>query len=382
MLPDLRCVGILLLTLMAWLTDLPVGAATLTPERLAEADKLIRTKLATEGAPPGLAIAILAGAHPVATMSYGTANLEQSTPVDVESIFPVASITKVFTALAILQLEQAGRLSTEDALSRFLPNFPNAAQITLSDLLVHTSGIAEFTDIPTFADHQERDWKPDELIAMVAAAPPLHAPRQVCLYSDSGYILLGRIVELASGQPFMEYVKERVAQPLAMPSVAAGTHRDLVPHRVDGYVQDGSGWINAPYVSLQAPWAAGGLTARVDDLVRLAPALKADGPLLQPASYAKMVAPVVLAGGKACRLDLPGANATYGYGLEIVHFDDLPDHRAIGKSGVFPGYGGYFAAFEGSDLAVAALANADGSLPFTVEAVHDIAKLFLSGPTP
>jgi CubicO group peptidase (beta-lactamase class C family) len=120
------------------------------------------------------------------------------------------------------------------------------------------------------------------------------------------------------------------------------------------------------------------MVASAGDLVRLALALRPSGPLLRPESYAEMLAEVVLRDGKPCRIGLPGAEATYGYGLEIVRFDDLAGHRAIGKSGVFPGYSSYFAAFEGTDLALAAFSDADDSLAFTVETVHEVAKLLLA----
>ena len=377
-----RRAGSVLLALVALVGAVRVEAAALTPDTAAKVDRLVRDRLAGTGAPPGFAISILAEDGQVVSNAYGVADLEQGAPVGPNSVFPIASITKTFTALAILQLEQEGRLSTTDPLSRFLPDFPGSSGITLRDLLVHTSGIAEFTELSPFAQDQARDWTPDELIALIAKAPPLHPPGEVCLYSDSGYILLGHIVEIASGQSFGDYVRAKIAQPLAMSSVAIGSHRDLIPHRVQGYVRTGTAWFNAPYISLQAPWAAGGLLAKADDLVRLGPAIGADGPLLQAKSYAEMIAPVMLSNGSPCRLNLPSAEATFGYGLEIVRFDDLPNHRAIGKSGVFPGYSSYFATFEGSGLTVAAFANADGSLPFTVETVHDIAKLILSEPAP
>lgn len=378
----IRALGALLLATGLLAPGLAVAGPTTAPAGADAIDALVRDRLARADAPPGFALAILDQGRPTLVRSYGLANLEQTTPVDEASVFPIASITKTFTALAILLLEQDGRLATGDPLARFLPDFPNAGRITLRDLLVHTSGIAEFTQLPPFATDQARDWRPDELIALVAAAPPLDPPGQVCRYSDSGYILLGRVVELASGQSFMDYVREHVARRLAMPSIVPGSHQALILRRADGYARAGQAWDNAPYVSLEAPWAAGGLMGRVGDLVNLAQALRPDGPLLRPASYQAMVAPVILKDGQRCRLPLPGAEATYGYGLEIVRFDDLPEHRAIGKSGVFPGYSGYVAAFEGTGLTVAALANADGSLPFTVETVHELARLLLRPPAP
>ena len=138
------------------------------PARADVVDELVRGRLAQADAPPGFALAILDQGRPRLIRSYGIANLEQAMPVDEASVFPIASITKTFTALAILLLEQDGRLATSDPLARFLPDFPDAERITLRDLLVHTSGIAEFTQLQPFATDQARDWRPDELITLVA----------------------------------------------------------------------------------------------------------------------------------------------------------------------------------------------------------------------
>lgn len=357
----------------------PVLARDLTPDTLAAVDQLVEARLANGGA-PGFALALLTrGETAPIVRNYGIGNLEQSAVLVDSSVFPIASITKTFTAVAILLLEQEGKLAVTDPLARFLPDFPNAEQITLHQLLVHTSGIAEFTSLPAFAGDQERDWTPQQLLEMIAAAPPLKPPGVACVYSDSGYILLGLVIEKASGMSYLDFVHERVGVPLGAARLAGGSHVDLVPHRVGGYTHDGETWHNAPYVSLEAPWAAGGLWAPIAEMIQIARVLWRDGPLIEPANRAAMTAPVILEDGKRCKLDLPGAVATYGYGLEIVTFDDLATHRAVGKSGVFPGYSGYYAIFDGSDLAIAALANADDSLAFTVETVHLVAKLLLDG---
>ncbi|WP_157961843.1 serine hydrolase domain-containing protein [Acuticoccus kandeliae] len=332
-------------------------------------------------APPGFAFSIVRrGDGEIFARRTGLEDIEQSRPVVDETIFPFASITKTFTAIAIMLLEEEGKLSLDDPLSKTMPDFPNAAAITLRDLLVHTSGIADFTQIPAFDNDQYRDWTPDELIALIEKAPPVFAPGAKCVYNDSGYILLGRVIEIVSGEAFMSFVDDRISTPLQMDSVAPGDVHALVEHRAAGYVKSDTGELNEPQYSLSAPWAAGGLVGEIGDLMKLPLVLWDGGPLISDASRKAMLAPAMLADGSACSYPLPGGSGSYGLGLEFVNIAPLGDHRAVGKSGVFPGYSGYYAVIEGTDYAIGVLANEDGSLNLMVEMVLDIAALLIDGP--
>lgn len=353
------------------------------PQPLADAiSKRLDDSLGTNGV-PGFAFAIVEkGKGIVFVRRQGQADVEQSRDVDARSVFPYASITKTFTALAIMLLQEDGALSVDDTLAKTLPDFPNADAITLRDLLVHTSGIADFTAIPAFLDAQYRNWTPQALVDLVKAAPVDFAPGAKCSYNDSGYILLGLVVEKVSGKDFMTFVRERISAPLDMQSVAPGDRAAIVPHRVEGYAKVKDTLQNAPAYSLSAPWAAGGLTGNLSDLMMLPGVLRDGGPLITNESRAAMVAPATLANGSPCTYPLPGGSGSYGFGLELVTLDALGTHRAIGKSGVFPGYSGYYALIEGTDYAIGALANKDGSLDTVASTVLDIAALLLKAAAP
>jgi D-alanyl-D-alanine carboxypeptidase len=340
-------------------------------------DATIRADMVAD-APPGLAVAVRQGdkADPEVFV-HGQADIEQARAISAASIFPVASITKTFTSIAILELQQAAKLSVDDTLNKFLPDFPNASAITLRELLVHTSGIADFTALPAFLQAQAKDWTPQEIVQLVAASPPVFPPGVRCAYNDSAYVILGLVIEKASGASYADFVRTHVSVPLGMTTATLGSNSRIVPHRVTGYAVDAGTLRNAPYTSLVSPFAAGGIAADVADVVRLGAVLHSGGALISPQSYAEMIAPVAVTGGTPCVQQLPSATSVYGYGLEIVTFDDLPKHRAIGKSGLFPGYSSYVARFENSPLTIAAMANLDGGLPFTVQLVHDVAKVLL-----
>ena len=307
------------------------------------------------------------GDEPAWIQTYGLAQVEQASVMQPETVLPIASITKAFVATAILLLEQDGKLSTSDPLSNFLPDYPNATNITLAQLLTHTSGVPNFVSVPAFADNQAKDWTPQELVALFEKLPPSFPPGEKCLYSDSGFILLGLVIEKASGQSFGDYIREHITGPLAMPSTMTGSNKPIIPWRAAGYTGKPDAWQNAPYISQTTPFTAGGMMSNPGDLINLADVLMPGGPLLQPANRAAMIAPAPLSGGGTCSYPLPGAKGSFGYGLELVTFDSLPDNRAIGKSGVFPGFGGYLVAFENTDISMVLLANGDGSMPKLVE---------------
>ncbi len=185
------------------------------------------------------------------------------------------------------------------------------------------------------------------------------------------------MIERVSGETFGDFVRQRITLPLGMESTIQGDNQTIIALRAHGYIGKRGAWQNAPYISQSAPYAAGDMLSTAGDLVKLGDALLPDGPLLRPAERQAMTAPVLLADGKPCSYPLPGAQGSYGFGLELVTFDLLPGHRALGKSDVFPGFSSYFAAFENSHLSIALLANGDSSLEMLVPLARDIAALLL-----
>lgn len=342
----------------------------------AAVEALLQNYAAASGA-PGFVVAIRQGDAAPWVRGYGTADLEQGTPMQAATVLPIASITKAFVGVAVLLLEQDGKLKVSDPLSRFLPDYPGGEDITLAELLTHTSGVANFVSLPVFANNQAKDWTPQELIGLFGDLPPTAPPGEKCQYSDSGFILLGQVIEKASGLSFGDFVRQRIAAPLGMASTQQGSNEPIIPLRAHGYFGQPGAWKNEGYVSQSAPGAAGSMLSAAGDLALLGAVLLPGGPLLQPDERAAMVQPVLLNDGQPCGYALPGAAGSYGYGLELVSFDSLPGHRALGKSGVFPGFGAYLAAFENSDLTVAVLANGDGSLAHLVPLARDIAQLLL-----
>jgi CubicO group peptidase (beta-lactamase class C family) len=195
---------------------------------------------------------------------YGLANREHNVPNLPKTVFRIASLTKQITAIAILQLEQQGLLDLHDPISKFLPDYPEPQGnlITIHHLLSHTSGVAEITDFPNLAEIQRRPSTPKQVIAYFSALPLLFAPGTDCKYSNSGYIILGAVLESITGQVYSYYVKEHIFTPLGMDSSDMETSSLIIANKASGYVQEA----HARYLDMSFPHASGALVSTVEDL--------------------------------------------------------------------------------------------------------------------
>lgn len=166
---------------------------------------------------PGVALALACNGHIVFAQGYGFRSVAQHLPVNPETRFQIGSITKQFTAAAILQLRAARKLSLDDPAARFLPHFPYASQITVRELLNQTTGLYNYTEAPHFiatADHSRGGFSP--ITALLAGHPLAFAPGSKWQYSNTNYIVLGQIVAVASGESYAAYMQQHIFQPAGM----------------------------------------------------------------------------------------------------------------------------------------------------------------------
>jgi CubicO group peptidase (beta-lactamase class C family) len=307
---------------------------------------------------PGLSVSISTGDGNVIETAYGFANLEHQVPVTPDSIFEIGSLTKTFTALAILILHEEGRLSLEDKVSKYFPDFARGDEITLTNLLQHTSGIKEILTVEPFCSYQAKDWQPAEVLKMLQSLPLDFNPGEKAQYSNSGCMLLGLVIEKTSGTSYGDFISERVIKPLGMAHTRLGSNSELVPKRVAGYTLDAStGTVrNAAYAGLIGPYASGGMLSTPSDLVKLKKAFH-QGVLLRQASIDAMFAPARLSNGR--EFSAPETGMTFGYCLEILKFGEI---LVPGKTGGISGFNAYFAYVPEKDLMIAVTANLDNSL--------------------
>ena len=280
-----------------------------------------------------------------------------------ETVYRLGSITKQFTAMAILQLAEAGKLSVDDELTKFLPEYPTQDhKVTVHHLLNHTSGIKSYTNLLTFRAKVRQDFSHDRLLDVFKNEPFEFAPGEQWRYNNSGYYLLGMIVEKASGQTYADYLQEHIFRPLAMSATRYGDTRPLIRHRAMGYRLEKDQLVNDDPMSMTAPFAAGALVSSVLDLVKWHLALES-GQFLSSASYEAMYRPTKLADGKT---------QAYGYGWGV---GEMSGHAKLSHGGGINGFSTMIARYPADRLAVVVLANTIGANPGRLET--RIARLML-----
>ncbi len=331
----------------------PVLAASpqVTPEKIDE----VITKIMKEKNIPGLSLAISMPGRTI-ERSYGIANMEYNIPVEKDTVFEIGSVTKTFTAIGILMLQQEGKLKVTDRITKYFPQYPQWHDITLKHLLQHTSGIREMTETEPFRSNQMRDWAPREVIGRMADEPLDFEPGQNAAYSNIGCIILGVVIEKVTGVSYNDFLNDRILKPLGMARTMFGSTSAIIPKRASGYLFAGK-LMNAPFASLVLPHASGGMTSTASDLVKLTKVFTAKA-LLTEKSVKEMFAPARLNNGTEFVLPGPTLNMTFGYGL-----DSIRGKKVIpAKTGGISGFNTYFTYFPESQVMVALTANLDNSL--------------------
>jgi CubicO group peptidase (beta-lactamase class C family) len=297
---------------------------------------------------PGAAVIVIQDGKPVLRKGYGLAEVELGVPIRPDMVFRVGSVTKEFTSACILMLAEKGRLRLDDDIARYLPAYPaGGRKITIEQLLTHTSGIHSYTDMPAWRDRMREDWTLAQLVDFFDGEPFDFEPGVKWHYDNSGYVLLGLILEKVTGKTYADVVAEMIFRPLGMKDTRYGDDAPIVPGRVSGYQKTPDGIRNAPFLSMTQPYAAGAIVSTADDLARWQAALDA-GKILTPASRRKMWTPVTLPDGTSTR---------YGYGWIIWSYEG---HPVVEHGGGINGFQTANMRFPDDRLYVAVLSNCGG----------------------
>jgi D-alanyl-D-alanine carboxypeptidase len=317
---------------------------------------------------PGAAAIVVRDGQVLLRRAYGMADLELGVPLAPEHVFRIGSLTKQFTAVGILMLAEEGLLSLDDPLSRFFPDYPAGGRgVTVEQLLAHTSGIRSYTGMPEWAATTRQDVSLDDLIAWFRDQPLDFAPGEQFLYNNSGYVLLGAIIERLSGLSYPEFVETRITRPLGLTATHYGDGTRIIPNRVPGYSRPGGGeWVNAEFVSMTHPHAAGALLSTVDDLARWDAAITR-GELLSPHGWRRAFTPIHLADGQS---------TGYAAGWSVGR---VGPYAAVEHGGGINGFTAYALRVPDAGLFVAVLANADNPLAGTGQVALRLADLALRG---
>lgn len=215
---------------------------------------------------PGAVVLIAKDDKIIYRKAFGMADLELKVPMNPANVLQLASITKQFTSVAILILMEQGKLSLQDPLSKYISDYPRGNEIMLHHLLNHSSGIKSYTNLPEFRTKTKLDLTPEEIISSFKNLPLEFNPNEKHEYSNSGYILLGYIIEKASGMTYEEFIQKNIFDKLGMKNSYYGNHYKVIPNRAKGYQLYEGSFENAEYMSPTIPYAAGALMSTVDDL--------------------------------------------------------------------------------------------------------------------
>jgi CubicO group peptidase (beta-lactamase class C family) len=311
------------------------------PEQMA--DKLMALKIRSDGA--GAAVLIAQNGKILLEKGYGLSDVEHRVPVTPQTPFRIGSITKQFTAAAILKLQEQGKLTVQDKLSKYIADFPRGDEVTLHHLLTHTSGIHSYTSKPNFAEQAIRAVKTDELIQSIKNDPYDFDPGTKWLYSNSGYFLLGYIVEKVSGQAYGDFLRTQFFEPLGMTST--GVHRAGVklPNEALGYEYSGGDPARAADWDMTWAGGAGVLYSTVGDLYRWNEAVFGG----------KVLTQISLQTAFTAAKTTDGLNTGYGYGWGL---STLRGSQIIAHGGGLPGFSSYILRMPRERFTVVVLENA------------------------
>lgn len=318
-------------------------APSISNEQMQKIDEIALGSLASQ-ATAGMSIAVVKQGRVIYSRGYGFASIELQDGVRDSTLYEIGGITKEFTAASILQLVDDGRISLDDPLSKFVPGFPRAKDITVRELLNMTSGIPDYTDQPDFAKSVQNSTTPADIVATLKGLPLDFEPGTQWEYSNTNYVLLGMVIERASAKSYGNYLFDSVFRTLGMISTVYGNSGATSPNIATGYTFDGARLKPDTPWNLDWAYSAGGIVSNVLDLAVWDAALLQGKAVALP-TLRTMWTPVSLK---------DGTNVPYGFGWTI---ESLYGHREIDDNGGLPGYNGRNATFPNDSFDIVVLAN-------------------------
>ena len=328
------------------------------PDLSTQLDQLFRDAYASDpGTAPGASVLVKKGDQVLLRQGYGSADLELGVAIEPDMVFRLGSITKQFTAVAVMLLVEDGKLKLDQTLAELLPDYPDVhdGEVTLEQLLDHTSGIPSYTAMPEFWEKARQDLTVDEMLDFFDEKELEFEPGTQWAYNNSGYFLLGAVIEQISGKTYADFMQERVFKPLGLSRTTYGDPTKITPRRVEGYQFRDGEYRVAEFISMSCPYAAGSLLSTVDDLATWKDALKAasekDGGWISKAGLESMWQPQILADGEA---------TSYGYGWQLSTMDD---RKMIHHGGGIHGFTTHALWIPEGDIFVAVLSNGHPQSP-------------------
>ena len=314
----------------------------------------------------GAVVAVATNGKVAFIKGYGLADLEQRTPMTEKTVLRIGSVTKQFTAALVLKLADQGKLSLDDTLTRYVPDFPRGGEVTIRQLLSHTSGVMSYTNprvMSQLKDAGRREWTIKDLVARISTLTPLYEfdPGAGWSYSNSGYMLLGAIIEKVTGKSYAEALKAELLDPLELRDTQVDNLAEIVPDRARGYETSktsSTGFKNADFIAMGAAGPAGAMRSTASDLLAWHAALFG-GQVLKPETLTLMKTPARLKDGRlASKNRMPPAwvpeTTEYGFGLFL---GNLNGHVTVGHGGAIFGFNTWMETFPDDKVTMLIMAN-------------------------
>jgi CubicO group peptidase (beta-lactamase class C family) len=327
----------------------------------ARIDSTVRTEFNDPNGPGGVFMVAQKGKI-IYQKAFGKANLELNADLNTDNVFELGSMTKQFTAVAILMLEQQGKLNVNDPVSKYISDYPSGDKITIHHLLTHTSGIKDFTKMKALSAIAQKEMTPKMMVDFFKNEPVDFAPGEKFEYNNSGYVLLGYIIELVSGETYEDFIVKHIFKKVGMDQSYYASDRNVIRNRAYGYHKKSYGYVNKTMISFSVPFASGSLMSTLGDMLKWQDALNRNL-LLNPTETKKAFSNYKLNDGK---------EFTYGYGWHIKEINGTPSREHGGSIFGFKTMGVYIPK---NDIYVLGLSNCDCHSPTKV--TGDIAVLTL-----
>jgi D-alanyl-D-alanine carboxypeptidase len=340
-----------------------VAGGAATREAVTERVDALVAAFQRETYAPSVSVAVIrAGRDTLIYRGYGLADVENEATATPLTVYRIGSVTKQFTAAAVLRLVDENRVELDAPISRYVPRLPNAwSGIRVRHLLNHTAGIPDFRERWLTLDLREDALTPDSVIGIVRSEPLEFAPGTQWRYSNIGYIVLGLLIERVTGEPYAHHLRTRLLEPLGLTATRYCDVTPLIPHRAEGYEQRDTSVVNARYTSMTVVFAAGGLCSTVGDMAAWNRAL-ATGRVVSAASWAMMTTP-----------DSVARANEYGFGVWVRAIDG---HRVIRHGGGIEGFRADNAYLPDDSLSITVLTNL--AAPGPEELLTEIARAVLA----
>lgn len=300
---------------------------------------------------PGISIAVIQEGEAVLVKGYGLANIEHSVPATEHTVYEIASVGKTFTATLTMMLVEEGVISLEEPIINYL-DLPSAWQsVKIKHILSHQSGIPSYTDAPNYWQITRLDLSKSEILALVTDLPLKFQPSEFSAYDNTGYYLLGLMLEKVIGQSYEDVLRDRLFAPLGMNTTVMNHPRNIVPHRAAGYRLFDGKLINKPYYSPSVTYAAGGQLSSVADMVKWEQALN-NAIVLKPSTLDMMWTPHPPKQGN----NWEKQRCVAGLGWWVLNYSD---RRVVGHNGSILGFASNITRFIDDKITVILLCNLD-----------------------